>query len=217
MRSSSPVVAVVTVRRPRFFSPPREGRVGSGVFGIESGRRSIPGRRSSAGSPARSAPRCLEAPRTAAGDAAPLLRLCVSSPPRAGGGRLRRACGFRPPRAQPVRGLGVRPALWRRSRLGGDPPPRASGNRPARGRVLPAPRRSGCAERRRSPSGVRPELPAPARPRAAERGRRAWLSAAAGQLVRPRVQGLLAGFSPGPVRRFTFSTTTALERPCEKL
>ena len=98
------------------------------------------------------------------------------------------------------------------------PRPRAPWRRRARGRGGSAPPRSACAARRRTASapapacgrcGVAPARCGAARDHAAAARRRAACGAGAG------AASALA--SPAPTRRFTFSTTTALERPWLKL
>ena len=243
VRSSSAEVALATVRRPRLrCSPPRGGRgVGTRTFcgsmGVSAGRRTTraapPLRRlARASAPAGGAAAAVGALRGTDGDGA-------GSPParrrRASSSRLALEIGLLGA-AQLFLALArlgglaldalARLALAARLRRpppgGGGPPPRAPARRGARGRAPRAARRSASAGRRRSWAAAARRASRARRGGRAARPEWAWpadggfaAELAARRTARARRD---AGVSPGArTRRFTFSTTTALLRPCEKL
>ena len=179
--------------------------------------------------PGRAAPRCgrsLARHRTAArrrfaaGEAPArlVLRLTLEFGFLLRGAAPPRACALRRPRARRVRAPRARAERRRPPPGGGGPPPRARARRSAPGRAPRAAPRSEWAARRRSWAGGRrggvfarrDGRPTARRRRGRGRGRRR--PAALGR--RGSAARRLAGVQ---TRRFTFSTTTALLRPCEKL
>ncbi len=242
VRSSSAEVAVVTVRRPRFrCSAPRVGRgVGIITFCGRIGPRA--GRLTTRA--ASSAPALGAAGGAAGGGAAASRRLLgqrlglgLRRPARRRGRRgglaageatarllfdltletgflgatkpPLRACAYRPRRVRRVRGSRARGAPRPRPPGGGGPPPRGPSRRATPWRAPPAARR--CSVGSTTPvlgGGAlgRAGAPLPGASDTVGFGGDAALGAAGG------------GVSPGPrTRRLTFSTTTALLRPCEKL
>ena len=141
--------------------------------------------------------------------------------PRAPGGSPLPSCGPRRRRVRRVRGPRARRGRGRRPPGACGPPPRARGIRSARGRGRRARRRSGCAEPRRSAGRGAAGLTAVGRARrrrgAAGRARRGAARGGLGRGGRRRGGRARRPFGGSWARRFTFSTTTALVRPCEKL
>ncbi len=160
---------------------------------------------------------------------APRLRTGAWPRPRARCANLPRACGRRRRRAPHVLLRRARLSPWLRSQRGGDLPPRVGGRRPALAHGPRAHRRSRRAtpRRRRGAAHAVPVdaalaacAPGAARaPRAAAKrgGRRGSSAGRRGRSRRRRSGSGLGGFDMTGGRRFTFSTTTALVRPWEKL
>ena len=241
MRSSSPEVALATVRRPRLrCSPPRLGRgVGSMILaaGVRTPGRRTTTRRVSSSSAAGRAAGVTAATGAAAGAATPTLR---------GNAVAGVAAGSPPPRRRRASSSDWRlnAASWAR-RVSSSRRRASAASRSARSRVSRSRRISASPSWRRRSSSSRARASSSARARASTcssvRVRRTTPvlgGATVAAVVGPRgatigvaaagaavaATGLAAagaacaGASPGPTtRRFTFSTTTALLRPWEKL
>ena len=152
----------------------------------------------------------------------PPARTCAWSPRHGRGACLPRACALQRRRALRARGFRAPRAPWLPRRRGGALPLRVHARRTARVNAPPALPRSACAARRRHAGRCRARCPdaAPAAAGAVPDARAAGRVPGSGQ-ARPAAGAAASRggcASPGAsVRRFTFSTTTALVRPCEKL